>query len=43
MTTANGGISIATTDIAIAAGTDTSRTTSQASVISPTQLPISQK
>lgn len=38
--TAIGGITIATTDIATAAGTDTRRTTDQASVMRPTQVPI---
>lgn len=41
--TASGGITIATTDIAIAAVTENSRTTSHANVISVRQLPISTK
>jgi hypothetical protein len=43
MTTASGGSSIATTDIATAAGTDTRRTTSHARVMSVRQLPINRK
>jgi len=43
MMAANGGMTIATTDITIAAVIENSRTTVQDSVISPTHVPIKAK